>query len=460
MLMGVLTGPNADDIRRQMATGRSLVDGFEWRLDLFSKEALTHLAILQKESALPSLFTFRPSLDKSIETYFLLEPTYFDLDADCPYAQEWIERYPKTRVILSYHNHNKTPEDLNEILAGMRKVPAYGYKIAVKSCSTIDMMRLLCFVKETGSRVTGIPMGPIGQPGRILGPVIGNFFDYAMIETHPQLEKAGLLTAEELQSRYRYRDLGPFTTPFALLGDPVEHSRSHITHNALFVEKGWNKVYLKLVLKKDELSEFFTYAAQLPFKGFSVTMPLKESIVPHASTVEEAVKESGALNTLVYRQGNWFGANTDGKAAVTLIEKKESLRGKRCLVIGAGGTAKAIAYEAMQRGANVIILNRTLEKAKEFTMRCGGEAHPLSSLNKIIDSGYDVLVHATSVGFPGNEGSLFEEKHLLPGKIIFDAISHDTPLQNMAEKRGCFVISGKQLFHAQAELQFNLWNNY
>lgn len=458
MLMGILTGPEVEDVRRQIEKGRPLVDGFEWRLDFFSEDALELLPVLKEESGLPSLFTFRnPANENSIEKFFHYQPTYFDIDTSCPFVREWIDRYPKTRIIVSHHDFEKTPSDLADLLESMRRVPAYGYKIAVKSRSTIDMLRLMCFIKETGARLTGIPMGPLGKPGRIIGPIIGNFFDYAIIESHPVLEEAGLFSAEEFQQRYRYRNLGPFTSIYALLGDPVEHSRSHITHNALIVEKGWNKVYLKLVMKKEELGQFFVYASQLPFRGFSVTMPLKESIVPHTSETEEAVKMCGALNTLTFRNGDWIGANTDGKAAVTLIEQKEPLRGKRCIIIGAGGTACAIAYEALQLGARVILLNRTLEKALAFTARCGGEAQPLTFLNQILEQGYDVLVHATSVGFPGNEGTLLEEHHLLPGKIIFESIARVTPLRSMAERRGCRVIGGEELFFAQAALQFNLW---
>lgn len=457
MLMGILTGPGVDDVRRQIVKGRPLVDGFEWRLDFFSEDSLELLDVLKEESGLPSLFTFRNAANQNlIDMLFQYQPTYFDLDASCPFLRECIERYPKTRVIVSHHDFEKTPSDLDDLLESMRRIPAYGYKIAVKALSTLDMLRLMCFVKETGARLTGIPMGPLGKPGRILGPVIGNFFDYAIIESHSHLEEAGLFSAEELQQRYRYRNLGPFTSLYALLGDPVEHSPSHIIHNALFGEKGWNKVYLKLLVKKNDLGQFFEYASQLPFRGFSVTMPLKESIIPHTRP-EEAVKICGALNTLFFRNGTWLGANTDGKAAVTLIEQKEPLRGKRCIIIGAGGTACAIAYEALQLGARVILLNRTLEKARAFTSRCGGEAHPLTSLNQILEEGYDVLVHATSVGFPGNEGVLLEERHLLPGKVIFEAIARATQLQAMAEKRGCRVITGKEFFHAQAAGQFALW---
>ncbi len=459
MLLGVLTGPDSADIRRQIEKGRLLVDGFEWRLDLFSQEALAHFRSLKKESGKLSLFTWR-SASQNLAPYLPLEPEYCDIESNCP--KTWVEeiaaRYPKIRLLVSYHDFEGTPSDLDEVLSAMRNLPAYTYKIATQARSTIDMLRLLSFVKRIGSRISGISMGYYGQPGRILGRIVGNFFDFAIVEPHPALENAGLLTAEELRTTYRYHTLGPLTSIYALLGDPVTKSVSHITHNAIFNEKGYNAVYVKLPLMQDQLEEFFYCAAEFPFKGFSVTMPLKESVIPFAYRIEKPVQMSRALNTFVLQNGKWLGSNTDGRAAADLLEKHEPLAHKRCIIIGAGGAARAIAYELLQRKASIALVNRTLSRAKAFTEQCGGEAYSLTELDQVVHQGYDILIHATSVGFLDREECLLQERHLLPGKTLFEVVSKPTSLINLAERKNCRIILGHEHFRLQASYQYQFWN--
>lgn len=474
MLLGILTGPTVEDLRRQIAKGKAHVDGFEWRLDYLTTEAFNQVAKLKEETGMPSLFTLRPTSQggrwhgteeerqKLIENLFFLAPTYFDLEATCPstWLHKMIEQHPSTRVVLSYHDYEKTPQNLDALFLQLQKIPAYCFKMAFHACSTLDMLRLLCFVKQAGARLSGISMGKFGQPGRILGPIVGNFFDYTSLTSDTHLEKAGLVPLEEWITHYRYHSLGLFTTVYALIGDPVEPSISHITHNAFMQDMKWNQVYVKLCVKKNELAEFFFYAQQLPFRGFSVTMPLKESILPFVTSLHESALQSGVINTLVLHQGKWMGANTDGQAATFLIEQKEALVGKRCVIIGAGGTARAIACEAIQRGAHVRLVNRTVEKAEQFAKKWGCEAYPLSALSQVLQQGYDVLVHATSVGFSGcQQEAIVRKEDLLSGKIVLEIVSRPkrTQLIERAEKQGCRVIDGEELFMCQARKQFELW---
>ncbi|GAI14740.1 unnamed protein product, partial [marine sediment metagenome] len=137
-------------------------------------------------------------------------------------------------------------------------------------------------------------------------------------------------------------------------------------------------------------------------KGYSVTIPHKEGVLAVLDEVDELAQKIGAVNTVLEREGRLFGYNTDSSAAIFSLEpalgespEGTALSGKRVVVLGAGGAARAVVFALSQKGAKVTILNRTVERAKRLAQEVGAKWGPLSDISKMK---MDVLVNATSVG--------------------------------------------------------------
>ncbi len=447
MLFGVITGPTMKEALEQLEVALSWTDGVEWRLDLFSSLDFDEVSRAVRAWPKRTMLTFRGASREITKKWLEIGPDFFDIDEREPWAKEVIGAFPNIRFVLSHHDFEKTPEDLDDLLAKMRKTPAFTYKIAAKANSTLDALKMLNFV-QNNSGVIGISMGADGQATRILGPVVGNLIDYASLgNADPSL---GQLEVADLCATYRYLKLKKGEPLYALLGDPVSFSISHKTHNRCF-ETLQEGVYLKLRVTPTELATFRELASTLPFRGFSVTMPLKLAI---REILDE--KPEGAINTVHIVDGCWVGHNTDGEAAAALIEEKMSLQGKRCLIVGAGGAAQAIAVACKKRGATIAVANRTMESARRVAVGVEGEFFALEAAPQ----DYDVLIQATSVGMSPDEAKMpISEESILSSALVFETISSPlmTRLLSVAQDRGCQTINGRELFFKQAAAQFRIW---
>ncbi len=388
------------------------VDAVEFRLDLMEKEAV---APLRKECSLPVIFTGGER--------FELKPDYVDI----PYDSS-LQVPAGIKIIRSYHNFEETPEDLAGILSEMQKRPAALYKIATRAHSTLDALRMLNFVQGS-KNIAGMCMGEKGEITRILGPVVGSALTFAAPEKGKETA-FGQLTVDELQNIYHFSKLSPQTKIFGLIGDPVDKSVGHLFHNKAFA--GHDAVYVKMSLKPSEVVPFFKGIDTLPFYGLSVTMPLKEKVGP------------GTFNTLTKEGGKWQGSNTDGKGALDVLEKRGKVKGKTLLVVGAGGSAKAIALEGKARGAHILIANRTAEKGKALAQTVGGKFLPIE---EVAAQPYDILINATPA-------APIDPKAIRRGTIILDIALGKTQL---LQAKGCTTISGFEMFVSQGRRQLERW---
>lgn len=436
MLVASLT--NLEDLDRV----GDLADLIELRLDHFSTP---------KMADKPSIFTLRKKeqggvrdISESerlaeIERLLQFQPDYLDIEADTDpsFIERIAQKFPRIKLIGSYHNFQETPQDLDALLESMRNPHFAIYKIAVTAKSTPDMLRLMIFAKRVKVPLTAMSMGEYGRPSRILGPIIGNALDYAGLTDDPNLHRYSLQTLHEV---FRYRKLDRDTKIYALIGDPVEQSPGHFFHNSRFSD---NAVYIKMRVRPEELAEFFKLIKQLPFHGFSVTIPLKEAIISYLDQVEGSI---GAVNTIAIRDGKLIGSNTDGAGALNAIEKHVKVVRKRLAILGAGGTARAIAYEAKLRGASVTIYNRTPERAYQLALEFGCEGLGLDRVKP-----YDILVNTIP------EGPL---EMVQPNTVVMDVVYHprETPLLAMAKKLDCQCIYGEEMFVEQANLQRLSWH--
>lgn len=462
MICLVIKGPTFADAQQQIlkavANGADLV---ELRLDNFASLDLTALKKLRADFRIPMIFTLRSELQggsyqkseesrlKAILKLAKLKPEYIDLEYHVPsdFSKE-IAKHPEIKLILSYHNFQKTPENLEGLYQEIKKIPAHFYKIAVMPHSSTDALRLICWAKQFKNLIA-ISMGANGQISRILAPVMHSPFTYASLDE--SLSTApGQLSPQTLIEKYRYRSITPKTKIFGLIGDPVDKSISDDTHNELMSQLSLDAVYLKMQVPPAELAGFIQYAKKLPFSGLSVTMPLKEQILALLDEIDPKAKAIGAVNTLVFKEGKIFGFNTDGMGALNAIEESMPVKGKRIIFLGAGGAAKAIAYEAKQRGGLVTVLNRDKARVLALAQQLGCAG---GGLNEMPDA-YDLLINCTPA-MP------IDPKYILPSATAMDIVTKpkQTEFLKHAQEKGCKIIYGYQMFIAQAIEQFHLWLN-
>lgn len=288
------------------------------------------------------------------------------------------------------------------------------------------MLRMVSFGR--GKNLIPISMGEYGVPSRILAPCLGSPWTYACVD-HPIAP--GQLSAQTLHELYRLKKRN--SQFYGLIGNPVEHSIGHLFHNEKIL-------YVKM--KIEELEHCFPYLKEL-FCGLSVTMPHKETILKHLDLIDSQAQEIGAVNTIHFHKGKAIGYNTDGEGALDALG---DVQNQTIVILGAGGSAKAIAYAAKDRGAKLIILNRTLEKAKELALKVGGAWGDLETLPS-----YDILINTIPVDI---------KVDLHPNTTVMDIRSGyaTTPLLETAKKKGCNTINFEKMFIAQALKQQQIWN--
>jgi len=245
-----------------------------------------------------------------------------------------------------------------------------------------------------------------------------------------------------------------------LIGDPVEHSLSPLIHNRGYEVLGLNFVYVAFTVKDIKLA--IEGIRGLGIRGVSITMPHKISAMQYIDDIDETAREIGAINTIVNNGGVLSGFNTDHTAALKALEEKTSLKGKRAVLLGAGGSALAIALGLKRKDAHLVILNRTADKARALAQTVNAEdGGGLDQLSVIASA--DILINATAVGmWPRTSETIVPRELLHPRLTVFDINYHpkETRLITEAKQTGCTVIYGYKMFLYQAAIQFELFTGH
>ena len=256
----------------------------------------------------------------------------------------------------------------------------------------------------------------------------------------------------------------------AIIGDPVEHSLSPVMHNAAFKELGLNLVYVAFTVTPKELKTAISSVKSLGLRGLNVTMPHKNAVMNYLDEVDSTAKSIGAVNTILSNQGKLIGYNTDGNGAmIALQENGVYPEKKKMLLLGAGGAAKAISYQAAQDVDELVILNRTPEKAKElaellqknFGKKVKGGTLSSAILEEELET-TDILVNATSVGMnPDVNRSPVPSNLLKRDLCVMDIIYNptETRLVMDAKAAGAKVVSGVEMLIYQGAVAFEVWTN-
>lgn len=369
-------------------------------------------------------------------------------------SEQLTELKNRIGVILSYHDFRATRK-LEEQFATMVECPADFYKVVSTAVNLYDNVTMMKFLQaHSGQRdMVGVCMGEQGIISRVLGVRAGSIFTFAAAgkgeETAP-----GQITASELRDIYRIDMVDAATQVYGVAGDPVCHSLSPVMMNAAFRRETVNAVFLTLHAKN--LKDLLACVNDIPIRGLSVTMPYKQEIVEALSNSDPLTRQIGACNTVVRGQdGKLYGFNTDVAGIVAPLEQRMNLAGKRILIVGAGGAARAAAFGLKARGAEVFIVNRTPEKAQALARQAKAKYVKRADLPKL---SFDVIVNATPVGMGTNRQSPLEEKEL-NASWIFDLVytPAETRLIKMARAKNLQVIPGLEMFVQQGARQFEIW---
>lgn len=367
----------------------------------------------------------------------------------------------KTKIIVSFHNFKKTNK--NEVLKKYNLIKSLNpdvIKIATFANSIEDNIVIFDLIKKSrkeNREIIAVCMGEKGEISRILSPLFGGFLTFASLDGG-KVSAPGQIDVNLLNEVYGIDKLDR-PKIFGLVGNPVNHSRGIFFHNDLFRKSGINGIYLNFLV--DDLKLFLKEYRSI-VSGFSVTIPFKTEVIRYIDELDDSSRKIGAVNTVINRNGKLIGYNTDMVGAIKAVESQIKIKGKKVLMIGAGGVARAIGYGIMNRGGKLIILNRTLSRAKKLAMELGCEYGGFSELDRLMD--IDLIINATSIGmFPHVEKIPIDikilKKIIHKGTVVFDSVYNprDTRFLGEAKMKGCKIVYGDDMFINQAKEQFKLF---
>lgn len=231
-------------------------------------------------------------------------------------------------------------------------------------------------------------------------------------------------------------------------------------HTAAFRAHGLDFVYV--AFGTEDTAGALAAMRALGIRGLGVTTPHKVAVMPLLDAVDATAEAIGAVNTVVNDDGRLTGYNVDWIGAVRAFAAVRPLKGLRAAVVGAGGGARAIVYGLLHEGARVRVYNRTPAHGLELCRKIGGEfAGPPEAMNEAVgtDGAFDLIAHATTVGFHDPAAMLVPRAALHPHTVVFDAVPMPiaTRLLREAKARGCPTIAGVRMQLAQAACQFELY---
>jgi 3-dehydroquinate dehydratase/shikimate dehydrogenase len=387
---------------------------------------------------------------------------WVDLETD---VADKIPRFGQNKRIISYHNLREVPDDLQEIYAQMCEQDADVVKLAVTAQNPLDNLKVLKLLQKQKRPTVAFCMGDFGVPSRILGAKFGAAFTYAAFNKERGIAP-GIPSYDEIKRVYHYDRIGPETTIFAVVGDPIAHSLSPLIHNAAFRELGFDAVYVPFRVLRGHLEEFVRQFDRLPIQGYSVTIPHKEAAAHLAHTKEPEVAIIHAANTLVRQEEGFLAANTDFHAAKESLAAQmpldpdgspTSLHSRSVLVLGAGGVARAVAHALHRDGALVAIASRSAEKTHQLAEEVGCRAVDWEARHNLT---IEILINCTPVGMHPNLDEMpIHSSFLRAGLMVMDCVytPETTLLIKEARSRGCHVITGVDMFVRQAALQFQIF---
>jgi shikimate dehydrogenase len=253
----------------------------------------------------------------------------------------------------------------------------------------------------------------------------------------------------------------------AAFGQPISENPTQVMVEAAYRHHNLDWRYLTIEVGPNDLEDAVRGAKVMGFQGFNCTIPHKVKVIDYLDGLGESASLMGAVNCVVRKDGQWIGENTDGKGFVSSLRELTDPSGKKVVIFGAGGAARAIGVEVALAGASAItIVNRSSGRGEELTSlldeKLPAEANFIPwDKTFVIPNGTDVLINATSIGlFPDVDARLdFDIESLTSETVVADVIPNppETNLVRDAKGKGCKVIDGLGMLVNQGVIGIQHW---
>jgi len=416
-----------EQVEAAVKDGASMI---ELRLDLIENPNIASLIAM---SGLPVIATDRKNKQNLIRA-IEVDCDFIDIEADAREKEEIIAkaRLNDCKVIVSAHDFEGTPENLTPLIEATNGGDIS--KIVTTANSEEDCKRVLALLGKE-PRIA-FCMGEMGKETRIKAPLCGSFLTFSG-NIAP-----GQMTTKEMVEKLR--EIHENMKVLCVIGDPIEHSLSPRMHNAAIRELGLETefTYIKEHVKQGALAHFVGKIRRGEISGASVTIPHKQALLPLADKLTKEAEHIQAANTLHMNGGELVAHNTDAAGFLRALEEAGfDPTGKKVVLLGAGGAARAIAH-SLEKAEELVIVNRTRENAKSL-------ASELENARVGENEQCDLLVNATPV-CPVDE---------VQASVVID-INYSpirTKLLEMAEKSGAKIILGTEMLLHQGAEQFEIF---
>jgi 3-dehydroquinate dehydratase/shikimate dehydrogenase len=375
----------------------------------------------------------------------------------------------RTRVIISYHDYSGTPsfESLKKIFHDCVHFDSGIVKIVTFANSPEDnltVLSLLPYARKKNQDIIAFCMGEEGRVSRIMAPLLGSYLSFASLirggESAP-----GQLTVDAMEKVMRITsgsDSGDnklsITSEiqiFGLFGNPVKQSLSPLMHDAALAGMKISGKYLPFCIR--DLAPAISGIRGMGIRGVSVTIPFKVTIMAHLDEVDRDAIDIGAVNTVVNDKGRLKGFNTDWIGLIQSLKEAIDIKGKVFAVVGAGGTARAAVFGIYREGGIPVIVNRNVGRGEHLARELGCSFYPLRDIEKVRA---DCLINTTPVGMmPDIDASPVDNAILGNYRFVMDVIYNPlkTKMLKDAEKAGCIIVTGLDMFVRQGAEQIKLW---
>lgn len=257
------------------------------------------------------------------------------------------------------------------------------------------------------------------------------------------------------------------TSTVGIIGYPLRHSASPAFQQAAFDYLGIDARYLAWETPPDALAGRVESLRGPGLLGANVTVPHKQAVVPFLNEVSQAAQDTGAVNTIVNQEGRLTGHNTDVTGFLRALQEDAGFQtqGKRVLVLGAGGSARAVVYGLLKEGAGqVTIANRTVERAHRLIETLGSPGNACAVLLELskLSNGWDLIVNCTTLGMrhaPGEKETPLPSGAIPASSLVYDLVYNpeETPLLQAAARAGARTLGGLPMLIYQGAEAFRLW---
>lgn len=457
-LCATVTGVTTDELRARRDAA-SAADMVELRLD-YAQEL--DIAGVLSDRRCPVVVTCRPSWEgghfkgseeerrRLLSEALRLGADFVDVEWRAGF-DELVTAESGRRIVVSAHDFEETPNDLDDQFRAMRGTGAKVVKIAVQTGALTDLVTLRDLSDRHRSPSAGhvlIGMGPAGIPSRVLPDRFGSCWTYAGDGVAP-----GQLGLSQMLDEFRVRDVTKDAELFGILGAPLAHSLSPVMHNAGFRQIGRDAVYVPF--EAADVEDFERFATAFDVQGASVTAPYKEAVMSKVATTDELSDRVGAVNTLSLRSSGWHAINTDVPGFLAPLQGRIRLQGCRAAVLGAGGAARGVVTALSDEGALVTVCARNEERAVAVANLVHGKTAPMPPQ----PGTWDLLVNTTPIGTHPEADISPMENVEFGGTLVYDLVYNPsvTRLLSDATAAGCSTIGGLDMLVAQAERQFSWW---